>query len=256
MNTNVTLETFVKLIEGILELPDEALTDEVIELTKKEIQSNYELSKGEVLRATRQDFRGKTRMEREALLEDVKNAGQEIIDSVELDPNSGKAKLIQSIFSTFHDIAAEAMLGDTTIYFELVHPNAKIPTYAHSSDVGADIYLPEDIVIPAQARGFMIKTGLKMAMENGWLMDVRPRSGLSYKTDLRISNTPGTIDAGYRGEVGILVDNLSDGPITLRAGDRIAQFVLHPVYQFSAELSDNVESIGENRNGGFGSTGK
>jgi dUTP pyrophosphatase len=72
---------------------------------------------------------------------------------------------------------------------------------------------------------------------------------------MRIANTPGTVDADYRDNVGILIDNLSDETIVIKAGDRIAQFVLHPVYRFKGVATEDVNQIGENRGGGFGSTG-
>ena len=169
-----------------------------------------------------------------------------------------KEKLVRGIFNLFIELIEEAAnrVGkyDTVVSFELVHPNAKIPTYAHNTDAGADVYAPEDVVIAPQARGQMVDVGFRMAMMPGWEMQVRPRSGLSYKTTMRISNAPGTIDADYRNNVGILIDNFSDEPIQIKAGDRIAQLVLNRVYHFRVKQVDSVDNIGDNRNGGFGST--
>lgn len=140
------------------------------------------------------------------------------------------------------------------IYFELIHENAKVPTYAHETDAGADIYAIEDQEIPAGARGVKVRTGLKMAIPEGWQIAIRPRSGLSAKTNLRISNQIGTIDASYRGEVMVLFDNIGPTSYTIRAGDRIAQCIFEPVTHFNAEVVPTVASIGNDRGGGFGST--
>lgn len=141
-----------------------------------------------------------------------------------------------------------------TIYFELIHENAKVPTYAHETDAGADIYAVEDQVIAAGARSVKVPTGLKMAIPEGWQIAIRPRSGLSAKTNLRISNQIGTIDASYRGEVMVLFDNIGPTSYTIHAGDRIAQCIFEPVTHFNAEVVPTVASIGNDRGGGFGST--
>ena len=193
------------------------------------------------------------------MVKEISLSASELIDEF-IELSEQKKNLIQGIFNILQELADEAYsrLGksDTVIYFQLEHPNAKAPTYAHNTDAGADVYVPVDVIIAPNARGQMIDTGFKMAMSPGWMVDVRPRSGLSYKTTMRISNTPGTIDAGYRDNVGILIDNLSDEAIAIKAGDRIAQLVLHPVYQFKGEVVEDISSIGENRGGGFGSTNK
>ena len=138
----------------------------------------------------------------------------------------------------------------------MIHPSARTPTYAHDTDAGADIYAPETVVVPANARGFKVGTGFKMALMPSWEMQLRPRSGMSMKTPLRISNCVGTVDAGYRDEVGVLFDNISNEPYTINEGDRIAQFVLSPVYHFKGIPTESVATIGENRGGGWGSSGK
>lgn len=138
---------------------------------------------------------------------------------------------------------------------ELNLEEAKLPTYAHEGDQGADIYAPANIIVPANSRGFMVHTGIKMLIPQGWAVSIRPRSGMSKNTPLRISNSPATIDQQYRGEVKILFDNLSNEDYEIKAGDRIAQFIVEKNYQAVFQLVDTVEPFTERGEGGFGSTG-
>ena len=101
----------------------------------------------------------------------------------------------------------------------------------------------------------MIPTGLKMEIPRGWAISVRPRSGLSKKTCLRISNVPGSIDTGFRGEIHILFDNIGFEPITIHKGDRIAQLVLEKQYQATFTQVDKVSEDTDRGSGGFGSSG-
>jgi dUTP pyrophosphatase len=160
------------------------------------------------------------------------------------------------------------------IPIEYCHADAKMPTYAHLTDAGMDIYLTEDVTIhPGETK--LIPTGLKVALPLGYELQVRPKSGRSLKSKLRISNTPGTIDAGYRDEIGIIVDNIDQvikggeldeagrltgilwgSDITLSKGEKIAQLVLSEVPKavfYEVESVSTIENDG--RNGGFGSTG-
>lgn len=164
------------------------------------------------------------------------------------------------------------------IPIELCHPNAKIPAYAKPGDAGMDIYALEDFeVAPGERK--IIKTGLKVAIPRGYELQVRPRSGTSVKTALRVANTPGTIDSGYRDEIGVIIENIepkikdigydfddNGRPIitsilhgsvfNVGKGERFAQLVLNEVPSAAFYPVDSVAQIGENRGGGFGSTGK
>ena len=164
------------------------------------------------------------------------------------------------------------------IPIELCHPNAKIPVYAKPGDAGMDIYALEDFeVAPGERK--IIKTGLKVAIPRGYELQVRPRSGTSVKTALRVANTPGTIDSGYRDEIGVIIENIEpkikdigyefddNGNIIIKSilhgsvfnvgkGERFAQLVLNEVPSAAFYPVDSVAQIGENRGGGFGSTGK
>lgn len=129
-----------------------------------------------------------------------------------------------------------------------------IPGYAHPGDAGADLRASEDVVL-APGRRASVGTGVAIALPDGHVGFVVPRSGLAFKHGITIVNAPGTIDAGYRGEIRVALLN-TDAEQTYRvsAGDRIAQLVIVPVVRARftpvAELPDSVRGLG-----GFGSTG-
>lgn len=158
------------------------------------------------------------------------------------------------------------------VHVEICNEDAILPTYAHESDAGMDIYAAKEVTIEA-GQTVIVPTGLKVAIPLGYEIQVRPRSGISVKTPIRVPNSPGTIDAGYRDEVGVILTNTSEaqykgegpyyidekgnkkGDYIIRKGDRIAQFVLQRVPQINFVKVDSVAEIGENRQGGFGSSG-
>ena len=144
---------------------------------------------------------------------------------------------------------------EVTVSIEKCRENAKIPTYANKNDAGCDVYAVENTTIAA-GETKIIPTGLKVAIPSGWMISVRPRSGMSAKTGIRVANSPGTIDAGYRSEIGIILHNTSNEDYIVNTGDRIAQFVIEKAPMIIFEEVDNVNEIGENRGGGFGSSGK
>lgn len=163
------------------------------------------------------------------------------------------------------------------IPIEKCDDRAKAPTYANTTDSGMDVYALEDITIaPGETK--LIPIGIKVALPRGYELQVRPKSGRSLKSKLRIANTPGTIDAGYRDEIGIIVENIEpvisdisyeyddEGNLkitsidfgsshTIGAGEKFAQLVLAEVPKVSWLQVDSVTGIGEDRGGGFGSTG-
>ena len=142
------------------------------------------------------------------------------------------------------------------VFIEVCHPAAKMPGYARQGDAGMDIYTVEDLVIkPGQT--VLVKTGLKVAVPSGYEIQIRPRSGLSLKTPLRVANSPGTIDAGYRDEVCIIMSNISlKEEYQIKKGDRIAQMVLQRVPEIEWTPVNDIRGLGVDRGGGFGSSGK
>lgn len=131
---------------------------------------------------------------------------------------------------------------------------ATIPKYQTSGAAGFDFHASERVVImPGET--VLVGTGLSFEIPLGYELQVRPRSGMSVKTKLRVSNSPGTIDSDYRGEVKIIIDNIGHSPYTVEIGDRIAQGVVSEFSRFEfEEVTDLTET--ERGAGGFGSSGK
>ena len=137
--------------------------------------------------------------------------------------------------------------------FKKVHPEAVLPAYAHASDAGMDVRSVEDVVIPAGGRA-LVHTGLVMLLPLGYEAQVRPRSGLALKHGITVLNTPGTIDSGYRGEVGVILANFGSEGFAVAKGDKIAQIVVAPVTQAAIEEAYEIDETDRGA-GGFGSTG-
>ena len=127
------------------------------------------------------------------------------------------------------------------------------PRKAHTDDAAYDLYSASDVTIASGERT-LIPTGLHIALPEGFEAQVRPRSGLALKKGLTILNTPGTIDAGYRGEVGIIAYNSSEESLTFNRGDRIAQMVIQKLPEIELVQADTLETSVRGE-GGFGSTG-
>ena len=130
-----------------------------------------------------------------------------------------------------------------------------LPSYESAHAAGMDIRaaLDEDILIKTGERR-LIPTGLQMALPEGFEAQIRPRSGLAIRHGITMLNTPGTIDADYRGEVKVIVINHGHKNFTVKHGDRIAQLVIAPVVQLQVKESENLSET-ERGEGGFGSTG-
>ncbi len=140
-----------------------------------------------------------------------------------------------------------------TLSFKRTRSAAQLPRYAHASDAGMDVQSAESLVIPAKARA-LVPTGLVANIPLGYEIQVRPRSGLAFKKGVTVLNAPGTIDAGYRGEIGVLLVNLGDEDFEIKAGDRIAQLVVAPVLQPEIVEASDIDET-DRGVAGFGSTG-
>ena len=146
-----------------------------------------------------------------------------------------------------------------TIKFSWLDPTAavdlQLPTYETAGSSGMDVRaaVSDQLTIEPGSRA-LVPTGFAVAIPVGYEIQVRPRSGLAVKHGLSLPNTPGTIDADYRGEVKIAMINLGAEPVTIRRGERIAQLVVAPVVRAEIEV---VDSLDETRrgSGGFGHTG-
>lgn len=133
----------------------------------------------------------------------------------------------------------------------------QLPAYETVNSAGMDLraYLPEGAIVIKPLQRVLVPTGLFMEIPEGYEGQVRPRSGLAIKSGITVLNTPGTIDADYRGEVKIILINLSDTDFTINSGDRIAQIIFAKCEQMEVV---NVEALSETERGagGFGHTGK
>lgn len=205
---------------------------------------------------------------RETLKEEI---GDELSD-VKLD-------FLTAMYALTYNIVIEGKKEyNVAVAIERCHPDAMLPTYASIGDAGMDVYAIEDVtILPGETK--LIKTGIKVAIPDGYELQVRPRSGQSLKTKLRVANSPGTIDSGYRDEIGIIMENiaspiqelsfhydennnlvidniLTSSPEEIVKGQRIAQLVLTKVYHTNFYKCDNVKELGGDRGGGFGHSGK
>lgn len=190
-------------------------------------------------------------------------------------------EMLASIVNSINDTEGIAK-RNVPVAIELCHPDAKIPQYAHISDSGMDVYALDDITVhPGET--VLVPTGIKVALPVGFELQVRPKSGRALKTKLRVANTPGTIDQAYRDEIKIIIENIeppirdittntilkANGSVahmevtsieygkdfTIGKGEKFCQLVLCEVPKVAFYRVDNVQEIGDNRNGGFGSTG-
>ena len=130
-----------------------------------------------------------------------------------------------------------------------------LPRYLTSRSSGMDLCaaISEEVVLNPGERK-LIPTGIAVSIPEGYEGQVRPRSGLALRNGVTLVNTPGTIDADYRGEIGVLLINLGSQPFTVKQGDRIAQLVISPVCQAALEWAEELDDTPRS-DGGFGHTG-
>ena len=140
-----------------------------------------------------------------------------------------------------------------TLRFKRLRPDAVLPAYAHASDAGMDLRSVADVMIPRGGRA-LVPTGLAVLLPPAYEAQVRPRSGLALKHGVTVLNAPGTVDSGYRGEIGVILANFGEADFAVKAGDKVAQLVIAPVTQPQVEEADVLD---ETDRGvcGFGSTG-
>ena len=139
------------------------------------------------------------------------------------------------------------------LIFKKLNPDAIIPSFAQPSDAGMDLYAIEDKEILATETA-LIGTGLAIQLPENTEAQVRPKSGLALKHSLTVLNTPGTIDEGYRGEIGVILINHGKHSYYVTKGQKIAQLVVKPTLRLEIEVHDNLSTT-QRGAGGFGSTG-
>lgn len=149
------------------------------------------------------------------------------------------------------------LLGSKEVKIEICREGVELPRYANVGDAGMDVRAAEDVEIkPLETK--VVSTGLKMVIPEGYEIQIRPRSGMSLKTGLRVANAPGTIDSGYRGEVGVILTNTSNQEYYIKKGDRIAQMVMcRYVGMEIRELEEReiLKYSSKRGTGGYGSSG-
>lgn len=260
-------------IATLLSLPEESFSL-LAPLFLDELQKNYHNINDQLTMAQALNVAG-------LKAEDAKNEFIKICN--EIDTQLGEALsyqkrdfLKQMLGMTYNALSEAEGVAKKNILIpiEYCSPDAKMPAYAHLTDSGMDVYALEDITIaPGETK--LVPTGIKVAIPAGYELQVRPKSGRCLKTKLRVANTPGTIDAGYRDEIGVIIDNIEPfiksadidengrlynvefgSSYTIGKGEKFAQLVLAEVPK---AIFYQVESVGEvandGRNGGFGSTG-
>ncbi|EKD10145.1 deoxyuridine 5'-triphosphate nucleotidohydrolase Dut [Arthrospira platensis C1] len=132
-------------------------------------------------------------------------------------------------------------------------PSAILPKYAHEDDAGLDLFSVENIEIPP-GKSHLVRTGIAIALPPNTEAQVRPRSGLALKHQITVLNSPGTIDGGYRGEIGVILINHGTTSFKVEIGMKIAQMVISPIVRVEVEAVEQLNSTFRGYNG-FGSTG-
>ena len=156
----------------------------------------------------------------------------------------------------FADAALRAIKREEMLKVKIIHRGHQtLPTYATALSAGMDLRadIDEDItLLPMQRQ--LVPTGLHIALPEGYEAQIRPRSGLALKHGITVLNTPGTVDADYRGEIMVLLVNFSNEPFIVKDGERIAQMIVAKHEQVSFELTETLDET-ERGAGGYGHTG-
>jgi dUTP pyrophosphatase len=202
-------------------------------------------------------------MTNEGLNDDVWKQIEETFNQIkkdaEVEPEEDYMKQLESLLGmSIEEMDNDhiKMMKTKSLGVELIHEDAKVPTYAYPSDSGFDLRSTVEINIPPFGR-VLVPTGIKLSIPEEYEIQIRPKSGLAINQGLTVLNTPGTVDSGYVGEIKIIVFNTNNETVTVSKGMKIAQAVLCPVVcgkYVSIELMDKVEDK-DRMDNGFGSTG-
>ncbi len=139
------------------------------------------------------------------------------------------------------------------IKIQKIHPNALIPKYQTEGSSGFDLHAVEEVMIKSHSVG-LVKIGICLSLEVGYELQVRTRSGLALNHQVMVLNSPGTVDNDYRGEIKVILANLSDKDFKVQVGDRIAQGVVQKAYKAEFIECERLDETSRG-SGGFGSTG-
>ena len=176
-----------------------------------------------------------------------------------IEPDDENQKEFEDLFGIdFDDLDEQIAINAKTKYIEieLVHEDAVLPKYAYPSDSGFDLHSTQDLTIGPFGR-ILVPTGIKVSFQEGYEIQVRPKSGLAIKQGLTVLNTPGTVDQGYTGEIQVIVFNTNNYTVMIPKGMKVAQAVLCPVINGKYVRFEQVDTLDEKDRGdnGFGSTG-
>lgn len=258
---NSEIATFIQAIQELVDLDEDLLDDETMKMIMEQLETVVTPSSiKEVVNQILQnlELQGSTREEALNALDAVKQLINELIYGEKVYTGNKKI-LIDAVVKTTLDIFDEAANKYHNYAIELpmtvdTAGGAKVPTYAHQTDAAADLYAMETVTLAPHSLGNKIRTGVKIQLPECWQAFILPRSSIGAKTPLRLSNSVGLIDSGYRGELGVLYDNIGDEEYTINAGDRIAQLLVMPSYRFQAKVVD-ILADSDRGEGGFGSSG-
>jgi dUTP pyrophosphatase len=191
--------------------------------------------------------------------EEIEKQFQKIQSEMGIEPEEEFEKKIEEMLGLSFEEMEKEMTNVSrlrTIKVSLTHENAVLPKYAYPSDSGFDLHATEEVIIGPFGRA-LVPTGLKVSFEEGYEIQVRPKSGLAIKQGLTVLNTPGTVDQGYTGEIQVIVFNTNNTTVTIPKGMKIGQGVLCPVVQGKYVIIEEVGQVEDKDRGnnGFGSTG-
>lgn len=247
-------DTVAEQIIQILETPDEQF-ELMYPMLKDSVRKTYESDQFQ------ETLLNQMRVLPLGTIEENRDAMNDFLSAFEADESISDRKkeflriMLDAVLSVYETLLTSGR-KNIKVKITKLNPDAIIPEYAHPTDAGCDVCAVEETKIEA-GETKIVKTGLAIAVPAGYEVQVRPRSGLSLKSPLRIANAPGTIDADYRGEVGIIVTNTGDVPYVVDKGMKIAQFLIAPTPMIQWVSVDSVEELGSTNRGagGFGSTG-
>lgn len=255
------LKVFFDAIKELVELDEEILDDEVMQLVQEQIKltitpATIRESENQIIHNL--EMQDTSRADMLTAMKAMKELINRLIYGEHVYTGNKKVlvdeivnitmSIFDNVIAKYHNYAIELpMTVDTA-------GSAKVPTYAHETDAAADLYAMETVTLTPHSLGNKIRTGVKIQLPECWQAFILPRSSIGAKTPLRLSNSVGLIDSGYRGELGVLYDNIGDEEYTINAGDRIAQLLIMPSYRFKPEVVETLEDS-DRGEGGFGSSG-
>lgn len=263
MNDNFLMENPLSTIDSLVELMEEVKTDErLVGLGPSPEEliglTNTILNSREFSDAIIESFSNSSNYFKQYL--DLANNEIEKCNNNYYPENLNK--ILLNFMEDFKQKIIEANLlkgiflkREVSIY--KVDEDAILPKYSDIGDAGADIFALEDVTIPPKTT-VLVRTGIAVAIPGGFEIQIRPRSGLSLKTGLRLPNSPATIDSGYRNEVKVIIENTAPSTYEIKRGDRIAQMVLKevPKIKWKELTEEEFLKLSTDRGDGFGSSGK